>query len=132
MSLVWAIILPTAVVRQHHFERLSYSEEWIKSRSDRAANISQPTAKGTADLAARAARPPCACPDRGELIWTRFCRGHIHRANLTFPSAATMVQASWHAPVLLHSTSRRSARAFVYALSNANALIAIRQATRVM
>ncbi len=124
--------LPDRVVPNSHFETfLDTTEEWIKSRSGIERRHFAAQGQGTADLAARAARAALThagieANDLDAIVVA------TSTADLTFPSAATMVQAELGMTRGFAFDIQAVCAGFVYALSNANALIASGQAERVM
>ncbi|WP_108816009.1 beta-ketoacyl-ACP synthase III [Loktanella sp. Alg231-35] len=124
--------LPERVVPNAEFEKtLETSDEWIKARSGIERRHFAAPGQTTSDLATNAAKAALAMASmEGEDIDAIVLA--TSTADLTFPSAATMVQ---------HNIGNTSGYAFdvqavcagfVYALSNANALIMSGQADRVM
>ena len=124
--------LPERVVPNAEFEKtLDTSDEWIKARSGIERRHFAAEGETTSDLAAKAAKAALAMAkmDGNDIDAIVLATS---TADLTFPSAATMVQ---------HAIGNTSGYAFdvqavcagfVYALSNANALIASGQADRVL
>ncbi|MEL7179033.1 MAG: beta-ketoacyl-ACP synthase III [Pseudomonadota bacterium] len=124
--------LPERVVPNAEFEEcLETSDEWIKSRSGIERRHFAAEGETTSDLATNAAQAALAMAgmDGNDIDAIVLATS---TADLTFPSAATMVQ---------HAIGNTSGYAFdvqavcagfVYALSNANALIASGQADRVL
>lgn len=124
--------LPDRVVENAEFEAsLETSDEWIRSRSGIERRHFAAPDQTTSDLAARAAR--AALADAGMtaqdldavLVATST-------ADLTFPSAATMVQDALGMEGGFAFDVQAVCAGFVYALSNAQALIVSGQARRVM
>ncbi len=124
--------LPERVVPNAEFEEcLETSDEWIKSRSGIERRHFAAEGETTSDLATNAAKAALAMAGMdGDDIDAIVLA--TSTADLTFPSAATIVQ---------HAIGNTSGYAFdvqavcagfVYALSNANALIASGQADRVL
>lgn len=124
--------LPERVVPNAEFEEtLETSDEWIKARSGIERRHFAAPGETTSDLATHAAKAALAMAGMtGEDIDAIVLA--TSTADLTFPSAATMVQ---------HNIGNTSGYAFdvqavcagfVFALSNANALIMSGQAERVM
>ncbi|PJI92053.1 3-oxoacyl-[acyl-carrier-protein] synthase III [Yoonia maricola] len=124
--------LPERVVPNAEFEKsLDTSDEWIKSRSGIERRHFAAEGETTSDLATKAAKAALAMAgidgkDIDAIVLA------TSTADLTFPSAATMVQ---------HAIGNTSGYAFdvqavcagfVYAMSNANALIVSGQADRVL
>jgi 3-oxoacyl-[acyl-carrier-protein] synthase-3 len=124
--------LPDRVVPNSHFETfLDTTEQWIQSRSGIERRHFAAEGQGTADLAARAARAALShagleANDLDAIVVA------TSTADLTFPSAATMVQAVLGMTRGFAFDIQAVCAGFVYALSNANALIASGQANRVM
>lgn len=124
--------LPDRVVPNSHFETfLDTTEQWIQSRSGIERRHFAAEGQGTADLAARAARAALShagleANDLDAIVVA------TSTADLTFPSAATMVQAELGMTRGFAFDIQAVCAGFVYALSNANALIASGQANRVM
>ncbi len=124
--------LPERVVENSEFEKtLDTSDEWIKSRSGIERRHFAAEGEYTSDLAVAAAKN--ALQDAG--ISADDIDAIIvatSTADNTFPSAATMVQAK----LGMHNGFAFDVQAvcagFVYALSNANALILSGQAKRVL
>ena len=124
--------LPERVVPNAEFEKtLDTSDEWIKARSGIERRHFAAADETTSDLATHAAKAALAMAgmDGNDIDAIVLATS---TADLTFPSAATMVQ---------HNIGNTSGYAFdvqavcagfVYALSNANALIMSGQADRVM
>ena len=124
--------LPERVVPNAEFEKtLDTSDEWIKARSGIERRHFAAPGQTTSDLAAEAAKAALtmAQMDANDIDAIIVATS---TADLTFPSAATMVQ---------HAIGNTSGYAFdvqavcagfVFALSNANALIVSGQADRVL
>jgi 3-oxoacyl-[acyl-carrier-protein] synthase-3 len=124
--------LPKRVVENAEFEdRLDTSDEWIRSRSGiERRHFAAPgeTTSSMATLAARAALDMAGLtPDDVDAIVLA-----TSTADLTFPSAATMVQADLGMKRGFAFDVQAVCAGFVYALSNANALILSGQAKRVL
>jgi len=124
--------LPKRVVPNSEFEKtLDTSDEWIKARSGIERRHFAAPDQTTSDLATQAAKAALTMAGmEGNDIDAIVLA--TSTADLTFPSAATMVQ---------HAIGNTSGYAFdvqavcagfVYALSNANALIISGQADRVL
>ncbi len=124
--------LPARVVENSEFEAsLDTSDAWIRTRSGIERRHFAASDETTSDLATRAAQ--AALADAG------ITPGDIDAivlatstADLTFPSAATMVQ---HALGMTHGFAfdvQAVCAGFIYALTNANALIVSGQAQRVL
>ncbi len=124
--------LPERVVPNAEFEKsLDTSDEWIKARSGIERRHFAAEGQTTSDLATHAAKAALAMAgmDGSDIDAIVLATS---TADMTFPSAATMVQ---------HNIGNTSGYAFdvqavcagfVYALSNANALIVSGQAERVL
>ena len=124
--------LPDRVVPNAEFENtLDTNDEWIRSRTGIERRHFAAEGQTTSDLAARAAR--AALADAGLTI------GDIDAiivatstADLTFPSAATMVQAELGMTHGFAFDVQAVCAGFVFAMANANALIISEQASRVL
>lgn len=124
--------LPERVVSNSEFETtLDTSDEWIRSRSGIERRHFAAEGQTTSDMAARAAS--AALKDAG------FDVGAIDAlivatstADLTFPSAATMVQSEIGMPNGFAFDVQAVCAGFVFALANANALIVSGQVERVL
>jgi 3-oxoacyl-[acyl-carrier-protein] synthase-3 len=124
--------LPDRVVPNSEFETLlDTSDDWIRSRSGIERRHFAAEGQTTSDLAARAARAALANaglePDEIDAIIVA-----TSTADLTFPSAATMVQAALGMTRGFAFDVQAVCAGFVYALANANALIASGQAQRIL
>ncbi|QFS83123.1 3-oxoacyl-[acyl-carrier-protein] synthase 3 [Roseivivax sp. THAF40] len=124
--------LPTRVVENAEFEsRLDTSDEWIRSRSGIERRHFAAEGETTSDLATHAARAALAdaglVPDDIDALIVA-----TSTADLTFPSAATMVQAQLGMTRGFAFDVQAVCAGFIYAMSNANALIVSGQAERVM
>ncbi|QEE35816.1 ketoacyl-ACP synthase III [Octadecabacter sp. SW4] len=124
--------LPARVVENAEFEAtLDTSDEWIKARSGIERRHFAAEGETTSDLATHAAK--AALADAG-------LAGHdidaiilaTSTADSTFPSAATMVQANIGNETGYAFDVQAVCAGFVYALTNANALIVSGQAKRVL
>lgn len=124
--------LPERVVPNAAFEKtLDTTDEWIRSRSGIERRHFAAEGETTSDLATRAAE--AALTDAGisaEQIDAIVLA--TSTADLTFPSAATMVQARLGMTNGYAFDVQAVCAGFVYALSNANALIVSGQAKRVL
>lgn len=124
--------LPERVVPNSEFEAIvETSDEWIRSRSGIERRHFAAEGQTTSDLATRAAR--AALEDAG--IGADGIGAIIvatSTADLTFPSVATMVQASLGMTSGYAFDVQAVCAGFVYALANANALIVSGQAERVL
>ncbi len=124
--------LPERIVENSEFERtLETSDEWIRSRSGIERRHVAAEGETTSDLAAAAARSALA--DAG------LAPGDLDALvvatstpDLTFPSAATMVQAKLGMSGGFAFDLQAVCAGFVFGLSMANALILSGQARRVM
>ncbi|MBE2276541.1 MAG: ketoacyl-ACP synthase III [Rhodobacteraceae bacterium] len=124
--------LPDRVVPNAEFESLvDTSDEWIRSRSGIERRHFAAEGQTTSDLAARAARAALADagldPDDIDAVIVA-----TSTADLTFPSAATMVQAALGMTRGFAFDVQAVCAGFVYGLANANALIVSGQARRVL
>ncbi len=124
--------LPERIVPNSAFEEtLDTTDEWIRSRSGIERRHFAAEGETTSDLAFHAAR--AALEDAG--ITADEIDAIIlatSTADLTFPSAATMVQARLGMTHGFAFDVQAVCAGFVYALSNANALILSGQAKRVL
>lgn len=124
--------LPERVVENWEFEKsLDTSDEWIKSRSGIERRHFAAEGQTTSDLATRAARAALddaglAADDLDAIILA------TSTADLTFPAAATMVQANLGMTRGYAFDVQAVCAGFVFALSNANAMILSGQAQRVL
>ena len=124
--------LPDRVVPNAEFEAtLDTSDEWIVSRTGIERRHFAAEGQTTSDLAARAARAALAdaglaVDDIDALIVA------TSTADLTFPSAATMVQAELGMTKGFAFDVQAVCAGFVFAMANANALIVSGQARRVL
>jgi 3-oxoacyl-[acyl-carrier-protein] synthase-3 len=124
--------LPERIVPNAEFEKtLDTSDEWIRARSgienrhfagDDDSTSSMAVAAATAALADAG----CTADDVDAIIVA------TSTADLTFPSTATMVQAGLGMTSGFAFDVQAVCAGFVYALANANALIASGQAKRVL
>jgi len=124
--------LPDRVVPNAEFETLlDTSDDWIRSRSGIERRHFAAEGQTTSDMATRAARAALADagmqPDDMDAIILA-----TSTADLTFPSAATMVQAALGMTRGFAFDVQAVCAGFVYALANAHALIASGQAQRVL
>ena len=124
--------LPERVVENAEFEAtLDTSDEWIRSRSGierRHFAAEGETTSALATHAAKAALADAGCEaDNIDAIVLA-----TSTADFTFPSAATMVQAALGMTKGFAFDVQAVCAGFVYALSNANALILSGQANRVL
>jgi 3-oxoacyl-[acyl-carrier-protein] synthase-3 len=124
--------LPERVVPNSEFEAsLDTSDEWIKARSGIERRHFAAPGETTSDLATHAARAALAhaglqADDIDAIIVA------TSTADLTFPSAATMVQANLGMTRGFAFDVQAVCAGFVFALTNANALIVSGQAQRVL
>ncbi len=124
--------LPERVVENAEFEKsLDTSDEWIRSRSGIERRHFAAEGQTTSDLATRAAR--AALEDaRIEANDVDAIILATSTADMTFPSAATMVQAELGMTRGFAFDVQAVCAGFIYALANANALILSGQAKRVL
>ncbi|ASP22203.1 3-oxoacyl-[acyl-carrier-protein] synthase 3 [Antarctobacter heliothermus] len=124
--------LPDRVVENAEFEKtLETTDDWIRSRSGIERRHFAAEGQTTSDLATRAAR--AALADAG--ISADSIDALIvatSTADLTFPSAATMVQAELGMTSGFAFDVQAVCAGFIYALANANALIVSGQAKRIL
>ena len=124
--------LPERIVPNEEFEKsLDTTDEWIKSRSGIERRHFAAPGQTTSDLAARAAMAALKMAgltgnDVDAIILA------TSTADLTFPSAATMVQHAIGNTKGYAFDIQAVCAGFTFALSNANALIVSGQADRVM
>ncbi|MEE4119216.1 MAG: beta-ketoacyl-ACP synthase III [Paracoccaceae bacterium] len=124
--------LPERVVENAEFEAtLDTTDDWIRSRSGIERRHFAAEGETTSDLAAHAARAALAdaglvAGDLDALIVA------TSTADLTFPSVATMVQDKIGMGTGFAFDVQAVCAGFIYALANAQALIASGQARRVM
>jgi 3-oxoacyl-[acyl-carrier-protein] synthase-3 len=124
--------LPEQVIENSWFEdRLDTTDEWIRSRSGIERRHFAAPGETTSDLATHAAR--AALADAGMVV------GDIDAiilatstADLTFPSAATMVQQALGMTHGFAFDLQAVCAGFVYALSTANAMILSGQARTIL
>ena len=124
--------LPEGVVENAEFEAsIETSDEWIRSRSGIERRHCAAEGQTTSDLAIRAGRAALADaglqPDDIDAIVLA-----TSTADLTFPSAATMVQAGLGMTRGFAYDVQAVCAGFVFALANADALIRAGLARRVM
>lgn len=124
--------LPERVVENAEFEAsLDTTDEWIRSRSGIERRHFAAEGETTSDLATHAAR--AALKDAGiEADDVDAIVLATSTADLTFPSAATMVQSALGMTKGFAFDLQAVCAGFVYALTNANALILSGQAERVL
>ncbi|EKE45556.1 2'-deoxycytidine 5'-triphosphate deaminase [Oceaniovalibus guishaninsula JLT2003] len=124
--------LPERVVENAEFEqRLDTTDDWIRSRTGIERRHFAADGQTTSDLAARAAQAALAdaglaADDIDAIIVA------TSTPDLTFPSAATMVQSALGLTHGFAFDIQAVCAGFVYALSTANALIASGQARRIL
>lgn len=124
--------LPERIVPNAEFEKsLDTTDAWIRSRSGIERRHFAAPGQGTADLATRAAR---AALDNAGLSATEIDAIILatSTADMTFPSAATMVQAELGMTGGFAFDVQAVCAGFIYALTNANAMIVSGQARRVL
>ena len=124
--------LPKRVVPNSEFEAsIDTSDEWIRSRSGIERRHFAAEGETTSDMAAAAARKALdmagLTPDDIDAIVVA-----TSTADLTFPSAATMVQGKLGMTRGFAFDVQAVCAGFVFALANANALIASGQAKRAL
>ncbi len=124
--------LPERVVPNAEFEAsLETSDEWIRTRTGIERRHFAADDQTTSDLALRAAKAALAdagltADDLDAIILA------TSTADLTFPSAATMVQAALGMKSGFAFDLQAVCAGFVYAMANANAMIISGQAQRVL
>lgn len=124
--------LPERIVPNSEFEAsLDTTDEWIRTRSGIENRHFAAEGETTSTLATRAAQAALAdagldASDIDAIVLA------TSTADLTFPSAATMVQASLGMTGGFAFDVQAVCAGFVYALANANALIVSGQAKRVL
>ncbi|MBD3765025.1 MAG: ketoacyl-ACP synthase III [Rhodobacterales bacterium] len=124
--------LPERVVSNADFEKmLDTSDEWIRARSGIERRHFAAADQTTSDLAVRAARAALDQAGMGPQDLDAIILA-TSTADLTFPSAATMVQAALGMRQGFAFDVQAVCAGFVYALANANALIVSGQARRVL
>ena len=124
--------LPERIVPNAEFEQIvETSDAWIRSRSGIERRHFAAEGQTTSDLAIRAAKAALAdaglAPDDIDVIVLA-----TSTADLTFPSAATMVQAGLGMTRGFAFDVQAVCAGFVFALSTANALILAGQARRAL
>ena len=124
--------LPERVMQNAEFESfVDTSDEWIRSRSGIERRHIAAEGQSTSDLAARAAR--AALADAGiEAETVDAIILATSTPDLTFPSAATMVQRELGMTHGFAFDVQAVCAGFVYALTTANAMILTGQAKRVL
>ena len=124
--------LPERVVPNSDFESmLDTSDEWIRSRTGIERRHFAAEWQTTSDMAARAARAALADAGLGVDDIDAIIVA-TSTADLTFPSAATMVQAALGLTRGFAFDVQAVCAGFVFALASANALIVSGQAGRVI
>ncbi|WP_323767282.1 beta-ketoacyl-ACP synthase III [Marinovum sp.] len=124
--------LPERVVENAEFEKsLETSDEWIRSRSGIERRHFAAEGETTSDLATKAAQNALqqaglSADDIDAIVLA------TSTADLTFPSAASMVQAKLGMTRGFAFDLQAVCAGFAYALTNANALILSGQAKRVL
>ncbi len=124
--------LPERVVENAEFEgRIDTNDEWIRSRSgiERRHFVSEGETTSTMATAAALAALKDAGKVAADLDAIILATS---TADLTFPSAATMVQAQLGMETGFAYDVQAVCAGFIFALSNANALIVSGQAKRVL
>ena len=124
--------LPERIVPNAEFEKtLDTTDEWIKARSGIERRHFAAPGQNTSDLAIEAARAALAMAgmDGNDIDAIVLATS---TADLTFPSAATMVQHAIGNTKGFAFDVQAVCAGFVYALANANALILSGQANRVL
>ncbi len=124
--------LPERIVENAEFEAtIDTTDQWIRSRSGIERRHFAAEGQSTSDLATKAAK--AALEDAGiDADSLDAIVLATSTADLTFPSAATMVQAQLGMTRGFAFDVQAVCAGFVFALSNANALILSGQAKRVM
>lgn len=124
--------LPERVVENAEFEKtLDTTDEWIRSRSGIERRHFAAEGETTSDMAAAAAK--AALAEAGiEAENVDAIVLATSTADLTFPSAATMVQSKLGMTRGFAFDVQAVCAGFAYALANANALILSGQADRVL
>ena len=124
--------LPERVVPNSEFEKtLETSDEWIKARSGIERRHFAAEGQTTSDLATEAAKAALAMANMSANDIDAIIVA-TSTADLTFPSAATMVQNKIGNTTGYAFDVQAVCAGFVFALSNANALIASGQANTVL
>lgn len=124
--------LPTRIVSNAHFEKtLDTSDEWIRARTGIERRHFAAEGETTSQMAAQAAR---AALDMAGMSGDQVDALLVatSTADLTFPSAATMVQHEIGMSGGFAFDVQAVCAGFVYAMANANALILSGQAERVV
>lgn len=124
--------LPERVVPNAEFEKtLDTSDEWIRARSGIENRHFAGEGDSTSSMAVAAATAALADAGRTAQDVDAIIVA-TSTADLTFPSSATMVQAGLGMTTGFAFDVQAVCAGFVYALANANALIASGQAKRVL
>ncbi|CAA9397575.1 MAG: 3-oxoacyl-[acyl-carrier-protein] synthase, KASIII [uncultured Rubellimicrobium sp.] len=124
--------LPDRVVPNSEFEtKLETSDEWIRERTGIERRHFAAPGQTTSDMGARAARAALAMAGR-EASEVDAIIVATSTPDLTFPSAATMVQKSIGMTGGFAFDVQAVCAGFVYALTTANALMVAGQAKRVL
>ncbi|MEX0339781.1 MAG: beta-ketoacyl-ACP synthase III, partial [Arenibacterium sp.] len=124
--------LPERIVPNSEFEStLDTSDEWIRTRSGIEQRHFAAEGETTSDMATHAAQAALADAGIGAEEVDAIVVA-TSTADLTFPSAATMVQAAIGMTGGFAFDVQAVCAGFVYALANANALIVSGQANRVL
>lgn len=124
--------LPERIVPNSEFERtLDTTDEWIKARSGIERRHFAAPGQGTSDLGARAAENALAhaglnATDIDAIIVA------TSTADLTFPSAATMIQEAIGSTNAFAFDVQAVCAGFAFALSTANSMIISGQANRAL
>jgi 3-oxoacyl-[acyl-carrier-protein] synthase-3 len=124
--------LPDRIVPNSEFEKIvDTSDEWIRSRSGIERRHFAAEGQMTSDLATRAAQAALADAglEPGDIDAIIVATS---TPDLTFPSVATMVQAALGITRGFAYDVQAVCAGFVFALTNANALILTGQANRVL
>ncbi|TCO72500.1 beta-ketoacyl-ACP synthase III [Rhodovulum euryhalinum] len=124
--------LPARVVENAEFEKsLDTSDEWIRTRSGIERRHFAAEGETTSEMAIKAARAALddagLGPDDVDAIVLA-----TSTADFTFPSAATMVQAGLGMTRGFAFDVQAVCAGFVFAMANANAMIATGQARRIL
>jgi 3-oxoacyl-[acyl-carrier-protein] synthase-3 len=124
--------LPERVVPNSEFESIvDTTDEWIRSRSGIERRHFAAEDETTSQMASNAARAALAMAGMEPTEIDALIVA-TSTADLTFPSAATMVQAELGMSAGYAFDVQAVCAGFVYAMANANALIVSGQAKRVM
>ena len=124
--------LPERVVENSHFESfLETTDEWIKSRSGIERRHFAAEGETTSSMGAAAARAAMEMAGVDETGIDAIIVA-TSTPDLTFPSAATMVQAELGVTRGFAFDIQAVCAGFVFALANANALIVSGQAEKVL